>query len=521
MNNKEKLVVLDLSEDKNIIIENSIIFQLSPGIVTLKNCNYLKKNFFSEKEFNHFQKEINKEMLNFYNLIKKNSKENFELLEIFNQRNDKTQIYNKIYFFIQIKKFILKNNFKEIIIYTDDQFFADIYKKAKIKNIKLFNYSKKNKNNFYLRYILSSFNFTLKTFILILFMKFFRVKTINKKNNKACLSLYPNFYKQNKDVFYKKKFLKLNFQITDETHLNNSLLRNINTFLKLRRLNNTILVERFINMRSIFFCLFKSFNNIGTIKISNKHIFKINGDDFSLPFKHLFLDSLINFNKFYIYESALKNLFDQSKIIEFNYYLFEYNFGYFLSSIIKKISPKTRLIGHQHGIYSERLMWQNFMKLKKSNQYFPHKIVFRYKVSKKSYLDNFKNIKLKLEKEYKKTSYNKQKKNNSKNFLVFLGLHDCYNIINFLRSFNHKIFFNLKLHPKINFKNLLKLSKNFSFIDKVKNYRFSTIILSSTSTMSYKFYEEKRNFKIAIPYNQIPLNPKILDRLIIKDKQFN
>ena len=115
-------------------------------------------------------------MLKFCNLLKKDNNENFELLEIFNQRNDKTQLYNKIYFFIKIKKFILKNKFKEIVIYTDDNFFIDIYKKSRIKNLKIINYTKKNALSFFRRYIFSSLIFNIKTFILILFMKFFRQK---------------------------------------------------------------------------------------------------------------------------------------------------------------------------------------------------------------------------------------------------------------------------------------------------------------------------------------------------------
>lgn len=502
------------------MIENSIIYHLSSGTTKTLNCKYLKKNFFSEKSFNKFQKSLSNEMLKLYNLLKKGKNHNFELLEIFNQRNDKIQLYNKIYFFIQIKKFILNNKFREIVIYTDDSFFVDIYKKSRIKNLKIINYSKKNTLSFFKRYFFSSLSFNIKTFILIFFMKFFRAKTLNRSKKKVCLSLYPNFYNKKKEIFFKKRFIKLNFQITDETHLNNSLFKNLKIFLKLNKSHDVIIVERFIDLKSILFCFLNSLCNIKFIQIAKKHNFVIEGNDFSLPLRHLFLDSLINFNKLDIYINALKFVFERLKINDFHYYLFEYNFGYFLNFYIKKFSPKTKLIGYQHGIYSERLMWQNFTKLIKTKNYFPHEIVIKHQVSKKSYLNNFHKVKLKFDKNSKNEKYNNSNKKNSNRILVFLGLHDCYDTINYLRNLNSKNFYSLKLHPKMKFKDKLRVSDNFIFIENIKNHKNNRVILSPTSTMSYKFFEEKKRFEIVIPHNRVPLNPKIFDRYIMRDSKF-
>ena len=39
------------------------------------------------------------------------------------------------------------------------------------------------------------------------------------------MTIYPNFFLKEKDIFYKKKNISLlNFLITDETHLNHSFL---------------------------------------------------------------------------------------------------------------------------------------------------------------------------------------------------------------------------------------------------------------------------------------------------------
>jgi len=73
-----------------------------------------------------------------------------------------------------------------------------------------------------------------------------------------------------------------------------------------------------------------------------------------------------------------KKFFKYNKINQFHYYLFEYNFGYYLCNLIKKNSPKTIISGYQHGIYSERLMWQNLSKKVNFENFFPNKINCKY-----------------------------------------------------------------------------------------------------------------------------------------------
>jgi hypothetical protein len=514
----DKFVILDLSKDLDIELTNSIIYQISYGNVKTKKCKYIKKNFFSEKNFIKYQNNLNTELLKFFNQIK-NSSNNFELLEIFNQRNDKIKLYNKIYYFLALKKFILLQKFKIVKIYTDDKYFLNIYKSIRSKNVEVIDLSKKNKKNIFIKYFLSSIYFFIKTFLFLLIIKLFKSNKKIQYNKKICLSLYPNFYVGNKEKFFDKKFLKLNFQITDETHLSNSLLKNILTFLKLRKIDNIIIAEEFIQLKELFTYLTRSINNLSVLFKISKYQFKIDNNNFTSVFFGLFAQSLLNYNKLFIYENVFYQLSKKFRYKEFHYYMFEYNFGYFLNKCIKNYFPKAKLLGYQHGIYSERVMWQNFTNLLGSNFFSPHEIICKYKISRKAYSKNFQKVKITLKEE----TYNSKKKIKTKKFLknvVFLGLHDGYDIINFLRNLEKKFFFKIKIHPKMKFKNILKLKNNFDFKTNTNDILHkSKIILSPTSTMAYQFHKAGKKFKIAVPNNHIPLSPKILDTFIIKNNK--
>ena len=197
--------------------------------------------------------------------------------------------------------------------------------------------------------------------------------------------------------------------------------------------------------------------------------------------------------------------------------MFEYNFGYFLNKCFKENISNISLVGYQHGIYSERLMWQNFSNYIRSKKFFPNKIICKFKVSKSAYSNNFKKVKVLLTRKKINSKFKHKNKNFTQN-TVYLGLHDCYDILNFLRNLKKKNVFRIKIHPKMRFKEILKLNDNFNFNKKLNNIKkLSKTILSPTSTMSYRLYEERRNFKIAVPNNHIPLNPKILDSFVIKN----
>ena len=148
-------------------------------------------------------------------------------LEIFNLRHDKIKNLDLIINHLIIIEIIRIYDFKQIIIITDNFLTKEFYndnnynKKIRISykgqspflNIVIFKIIK-----FYI------IKFYIKAFIVVLFVKLLKKNNFVKKINSVALSLYPIFYKKNKEIFFKSnnKF-KLNFLLTDESHLGLSL----------------------------------------------------------------------------------------------------------------------------------------------------------------------------------------------------------------------------------------------------------------------------------------------------------
>lgn len=105
----KKLTILDLSKDYNFQIENTHIYQLSFGLPKLKNTTNVKNEFFSEQKFLKFRSDINHLLYKLFNKINKKKTENdFLYLEIFNSRNDKIRMYDKIFYLQEILNFVKK-----------------------------------------------------------------------------------------------------------------------------------------------------------------------------------------------------------------------------------------------------------------------------------------------------------------------------------------------------------------------------------------------------------------------------
>ena len=513
---KSKIVLLDISSDVDILIKDADIIQLSPGICNFKHSSILKKNYFTEKKFLDYKEKLNRILIKYSKFIKDKSKDiDPNLLEFFNLRNDKNKFYDKIFYILELKKKF--KNYKAVEIITDDQNFVATYKSLKHKNIKI-NFLKKKSINYGSFYFISKIsNFFLKRVFFQIYIKLFlKNKNHINRTKEACFSMFPLFFNNNKNTFYKENFLNLNFQITDETHLNNSLKENMRLAKKINRLKNTISVENYVNAFSLLIGFLVSLSHISLIKKINEKKTKIDNLDVSRQFNNLLVQSIINYDKVFIYKNALRKIFNKFKIKKFHYLLFEYNFGYFLCKNIQEFIPKVEMIGYQHGIYSERLMWQEFLKNKKEKyKYFPQQIFLKFVDCYDVYKDNFKEIyisKNKLKK-YKKNIKSKLKKNKSN--LVFLGLHDTFQMLNFLRNsnFNNKIF--VKKHPKFKSKIEFLLKKNIEFIKKI-NKKYKKVYLSPSSTMTYHYLREKESFSIINSNYSIPLNLKISDKLISK-----
>ena len=353
----------------------------------------------------------------------------------------------------------------------------------------------------------------MKTMIYIFFVKLFK-KEIQNAPAESCLSIYPIFFKNKKNLFYKKDYLNLNFQITDETHLNNSLFKNLRSISKIKSLKNTIQVETYITILDLIKNYIDSLRRYKFIKNVNDYNFNYDGLNVKDQFYYLFYKSFLNNNKIKIYNQALKKIVNKYKIKSFHYYLFEYSFGFYINNFFKKNFPEVELIGYQHGIYSERLMWQDFLKKIRHKKFFPDKIVCKYFQSLKSYKRNFKNIKILFTKS--KNIYNNMTNLKTNKYNVFLGLHDCYNSINGLRNLGGEKQYILNFHPKLRYDKKIKLPYNMKINFQNKKNKNLFKILSSTSTIPYQLFPNEKFFIFA-PRNIIPLNPKAFDNFFLKN----
>ena len=99
--------------------------------------------------------------------------------------------------------------------------------------------------------ILKILKFYLKTLVVLTLDKFLKKQVLRADYKNLYLSMYPNFYDKGKETFFKKeKDLKVNFLLTDETHLNASL-KDIKDTLNKFRQKNTVNLESFINFADI------------------------------------------------------------------------------------------------------------------------------------------------------------------------------------------------------------------------------------------------------------------------------
>ena len=209
--------------------------------------------------------------------------------------------------------------------------------------------------------------------------------------------------------------------------------------------------------------------------------------------------------KLNIYNEGFIKALKKLKIKKFNLYLFEYSFGFFLTNLIKRRIKDIIIIGHQHGIYSNKLLWFDLLNKNVNRQnYMPDKIISFNTQSLKDYQNKiqYKSIEYKLiNKISSKISieYSESKKTKYKNkILVLPGTHDANSIYQSIKNKiinkDNKAVFYLKFHPKkrIQAPNL----KNLKIISSIKNRKFANVLISPTSTLVYDFLNLKKRFMI-------------------------
>ena len=495
---EKKLLIINSKKDVSINKKNIFYINIGDGNIDISKS---KKIIFKEHRKVYYEKykkklidELNKKVFKDQNKIPF-----FIELEIFNLRNDKNANIDLIINILIIKKIIKEQKFKKIFLLTDNALTQEIFQ-TNFSNIELLNNNVKIINNKFT--FLKVTKFYLKAFLIIILFKFHKTnKQIRSSINEGCISLKPIFFKKNKEIFFNNnKMIKFNFLLTDESHLNFSLL-DIIKMMKQKN-ENLIHVESHINFKELIVSLIKSYYYLTKSIDFN---FKIDGINLSKFYSDYVKLSLINRLKLNIYNEGFVKALKKFKIKKFNLYLFEYSFGFFLTNLIKKRIKDIIIVGHQHGIFSNKLLWFDLLNKNVSRlNYMPDKVISFNEQSLKDYQKKIKhkNIKYKLiNKISSKISieYSESKKTKYKNkILVLPGTHDAnciyQNIKNKIINTNNKDVFYLKFHPKK--KILAPNLKNLKIISSIKNKKFASVLISPTSTLVYDFLNLKKRFMV-------------------------
>lgn len=508
---KKKLIILDLSKKYEINRQNVDVIYLSYGDINLKKYLVLNLNKFRN---NSIKKKLLKFLDNYLKFINIHQKY-FDIceLEISNLRNDKIKIFDHILNLIILKKYYLKRYDLVEIIFDNSQLNKS-YSSFKHKNIKLINLDNNKQKKINFRYfILKRFNFFLRAFVLVFFSKFF-FKKFKKKSKEVNLSIYPLLNKRN---IYLKNNNYLNFLITDETHLNLNLFEKFKLILKLSKEKTIISSEKFISYYQLFNNFLISFKFKKIISHYNENNYYIDGIEIGSALKKYLVISIINRLKLQIYDEGIKKIFFELEIKKFNFFMFEYNFGFYLVKKIRNIKNFISIDGYQHGIFSKNLFWFDYLIYKKKIlSYIPDQIISTNKYSYNDYLAILKNkIKIKFNKNFTNTFKDllpKIKKKSNK-ILVILGQHDIQDLImSFLNNKRFKkylIFY--KFHPRTNI-NLFNHYK-LNIVKNFKKINFKKIFISQTSTLLYDYSAKKIDTSIVeIDYRSNISNLKFLKK---------
>ncbi len=338
-----------------------------------------------------------------------------------------------------------------------------------------------------------------------------------KKKSVLNISLFPIlFFKKQSDA------INLNFIHTDDTHFSENYFKTINRIFN-TKMKNMINIEYFFKLKD-FLNQIKLFFYFRTKVLNSfkKSIFfekiKIN----EVIFDYLEI-SYLNYFKLTCVQNALiraNSVFKPNKI---NYFLFEYNFGFFLKKSFYDLNNKINFYGYQHGIFNENLMWFDFIKINKDNKkYLPQHINYKFAQSKISYSKILNNVNLiNNVKKRNKIKFKISKK--SKKVLIILGLHDYKETLN--KIFNHiKINsqneeFICKIHPKtiIN-KEINNGNPKIRIVKNLKSFTFGKIFISKFSTLSYDFISQKKKFFVLHKNSLDFVYPKILKNKLYEIK---
>jgi len=239
MKSNTQLVIIDTEKNvKEKIINSDVIFWKKNKSID-RNNKIIEVSLKNNKYLIEQKKILCGALKKYYDkLRKKFPNKNLFNLEVFNIRNDKIRMFDKFIYFSLVKILINKKRYKKILVFSDNENYKDFYKSLCIdgkQNLKIVFLNSKRKK---ISYKFSAFFFILKSLLITIYVKLFFTNKLENNYENCCLSLYPNFYQETTENFFKSKYLKLNFIIGDEVLIGSSLGQKISHIKKLQNLKD-------------------------------------------------------------------------------------------------------------------------------------------------------------------------------------------------------------------------------------------------------------------------------------------
>ena len=481
MTSNKKLLIVNSNQDikLNKYEDNYDYYSLSSGLVKDFNA----KNLNSPKKFHLTALSLKKKYLSFIEEFEKYFNQNkiaphfnhYYLTDISCKRTEYLRNFDYICHIVILKALVEEKKYDEIILYNISPEIIYSLKKFIICKI---NILKKYRTSKYqlITTLITQFNYLIKMLILKILLKIFYVpnKSIYNLQN-LYFTTYPKNFKNNTHIKY-GNFIKddsgylISF-LTDNIHQKFNLFKLIYCLNKLKIFskNNILITDYFINFSDLLYFIKINFFyfNFKKTKIIDHYI---EGIDFSKIVQKEINEKLFRLTRILTISNSYKRLSKFfNKKINFYYYLFEYPYGRMLSQSFS--NSNFIKIGFQHGPVGQLKMICFLSDTElfhlKNYKMIPQKIYSEDLTSLKIYKQgNYQNI-TKMNEIYR-LAYLKSittKSSKEKLHLIACGLHDGIMLVNLLKEKikkNNNINYIIKLHPKANNNEIIKLLKKLN-----------------------------------------------------------
>ena len=292
----------------------------------------------------------------------------------------------------------------------------------------------------------------------------FKTKKNKSKYESIYHSIYPLLWSNCKEIKYGLSFRKQAFLLSllsDGMHQGLSLKNFIQAFKAIKKSESTknLILDSYLKLRDLKSLVYWSYNLRKKFKLIYIKFPPFKSIDIRKSIFDQLLISSIRIPRLITISKAYSRVVLNHNFTNFHYHLFEYSYGRMLTAIFRENSPKTNLIGYQHGPISNLKLcsWLDrregeLGQLNPNHVPIPNKILVEDKYSAKKYdKSGYKNIEVMQQIpriEYLRSINRSVRKGT---ILIACGLHDTYQIFHAIKNRfgeNMSSTYLFKFHPR-------------------------------------------------------------------------